>query len=388
MDPLDPAGLARLHDVAVSHLGPEAVPGMVVGVERDGQVHVEALGTLSIDGAPVRRDSLFRIASITKPITGAATLALVDEGLFSLDDTVDGWLPELAEPRVLRRMDGPLDDTVAARRAITVRDLLTFTFGFGMAVEMFAAAEPWPVVEAVTALRLASLGPTSPTALPDPDEWIAAFGSLPLMCQPGERWLYNTGAQVLGVLAARAADASFPEVLRTRIFDPLGMTGTSFWTPETDRVATAYAAPDGALQVTDPPDGEWSRPPKFPDGAAGLLSTADDLLSFSRMFLRGGEPVLSPASVAEMTRGQVSAAQRGGADAFLGGWSWGLCQAVTVSGHHVGAFGWNGGFGTSWLVDPSARLAVVVLTQRQFETAQPPAVHREIQAAAYGALTP
>lgn len=387
MDGLSTAGIARLHDVAAAHVGPAAVPGMVVGVECDGQVHVEPFGSLSIGGAPVRRDSLFRIASTTKPLTGAATLALADEGLVSLDDGVERWLPELASPRVLRRMDGPVDDTVAAARPITVRDLLTFTFGFGASAEMFVAAAPWPVVAAADALGLSTLGPPQPARPPAPDEWIAALGSLPLLAQPGERWLYNTGAQVLGVLLSRVADRPFPEVLRTRVLDPAGMASTSFWTEETDRLATAYVPGEGGLEVSDPAAGQWSRPPRFPDGASGLLSTADDLLAFARVFLRQGPPVLSGGAVAAMTSDQLSATQRRGADAILGERSWGLCQAVAIRGPHVGAFGWDGGLGSSWLVDPSARLSVVVLTQRQWESATLPPVHREIQRAAYGALT-
>src|SRR5437879_285857 len=143
MSGLSTVGLERLAEVAASHVGPDRIPGLVALVACGDAVHVEALGALSIGGPPVGRDSLFRIASTTKPITGAVTMALVDEGLLSLDEPVLGLLPELASPRVLRRMEGPLDDTVAVRREITVRDLLTFTFGFGMHIGMFTAATPW-----------------------------------------------------------------------------------------------------------------------------------------------------------------------------------------------------------------------------------------------------
>src|SRR5919199_2813695 len=147
-EPLTRDGLARFGEVAAGHVGDDKVPGLVALVARGEQTHVEALGSLAIGGPPVRRDSLFRIASTTKPITGAATLALVDEGLLALDEPVDRLLPELANPRVLRRMDGPLDDTVPAAGPVTVRGLLTVTFGFGMAAEMSLATEPWPVVAA------------------------------------------------------------------------------------------------------------------------------------------------------------------------------------------------------------------------------------------------
>jgi CubicO group peptidase (beta-lactamase class C family) len=369
---------------AAAHIGPDKVPGLVAAIAHGDEAHVEPLGALSIGGPPVRRDSLFRIASTTKPVTGAATLALVEEGLLALDAPVERWLPELADRRVVVRMDGPLDDTVPAQRPPTVRDLLTFTFGFGMAVEMFMAAEPWPVVEATNALHLSTLGPPNPFDPPAPDEWIARFATLPFLAQPGERWLYNTGAQVLGVVLARAAGAPLAEVLRTRVFDRLAMAGTGFWTEETTRLATAYAPSPGGLQVWDPPDGQWSQEPAFPDAAAGLLSTADDLLAFARMFLRGGAPVLSPASVAEMTRDHLRKGQA--PSAFLEGRGWGLCVSVVTDGPFAGAFGWDGGLGTSWLVDPRRDLAVVVLTQRLFESPQLPQVHRDLQAAALVAI--
>jgi CubicO group peptidase (beta-lactamase class C family) len=382
---LTAAGLEQLHAAAERHVGDEMVPGLVALVARGGQVHVEALGRLAVGGAPVARDSIFRIASTTKPITAAVTLAVAAEGLIGLDEPVDRLLPELADRRVLRRMDGPTDDTVPAERAITVRDLLTFTFGFGMVGEMFASPTPWPVVAAAHELRLATFGPPDPPVPPDPDTWIAALGSLPLLAQPGERWMYNTGAQVLGVLVARAAGQPFSEVLRTRIFEPLGMADTGFWTADTHRLATAYQpTPDGLVAV-DEPVGNWSRPPQFGDGAAGLVSTADDLLAFARMLLRGGAPVLPADAVRAMTTDQLTAAQkaRGGLlPGFFDGRSWGFCQAVYDSG----AFGWDGGLGTSWLVDPSRDLAVIVLTQRMFESPDPPRVHRDIQAAAYAAL--
>jgi CubicO group peptidase (beta-lactamase class C family) len=371
-------------DAAIAHVGPGTVPGLVALVACGDEVHIEARGELTIGGPPVRRDSVFRIASTTKPITGAATLALVEEGLLALDAPVEQWLPELAGRRVLRRMDGPLEDTVAARRPPTVRDLLTFTFGFGMAVEMFMAPEPWPVVAAAAALHLSTLGPPSPLEAPEPDEWISRLGRLPLLAQPGERWLYNSGAQVLGVLLARAGGAPLPEVLRTRVFGPLGMRDTAFWTADTARLPTAYVPTPDGLRVWDPPDGQWSRPPAFPDAAAGLVSTADDLLAFARMFLRGGGPVLSRDAVAAMTTDQLRPGQA--PEALLEGRSWGLCVSVLTDGPFKGAFGWDGGLGTSWLVDPRRDLAVIVLTQRLFEAARAPQVHRDLQAAALAAV--
>lgn len=384
-DRMTSAGLEHLRAVARRHVGNGDTPGLVALVASGAQVFGEPFGTLSIGGARVQRDSLFRVASITKPVTGAATMALIEEGLIGLDEPVDRLLPELTSRRVLREMSGPLDETVPASRAITTRDLLTFTFGFGFVVEMFMAAEPFPIVVASDEARLSTIGPPDPDVQPDPDTWIAGLGSLPLLAQPGERWMYNTGASVLGVLLSRAAGLSFGEVLRTRIFEPLGMKDTAFWTAQTDRMATAYrSGPDG-LEAWDPPDGKYSRPPAFEDGAGGLVSTADDLLAFARMFLRGGDPVLAADSVRAMTTDQLTPGQkaRGGLGPdFFTGQSWSFCQAVQDNG----SFGWNGGFGSTWDVDPGRDLTVIVLTQRMFESPELPSLHRDIKAAAYADL--
>jgi CubicO group peptidase (beta-lactamase class C family) len=359
---LNKGGLDRFGAVAASHVSDDNVPGLVALVAQGDEVHVEAIGTLAIGGRPVERGSLFRIASTTKPITAAATLALVREGLFELDEPVNRLLPELANRRVMRRMDGPLNDTVPAVGPVTVRGLLTFTFGFGMALQMFTAPEPWPVVAAATQAGLATIGPPQPDAFVDPDTWIANFGELPLLAQPGEQWLYNTGSHVLSVLCARAAGMSYDDVLRTRIFEPLGMPDTGFYTEDVGRLATAYQPTADGNVVWDPPDGQWSRPPAFYDGAAGLVSTVDDLLAFARMLLRGGDPVLTADQVRDMSYDRMTAPQRDFGMAFLGGRGWGLGTSVVLDGPWAGAIGWDGGLGTSFLVHPERDLAVIVLT--------------------------
>jgi CubicO group peptidase (beta-lactamase class C family) len=378
-------GRRRVLAAAQGHVADDNVPGLVLLVAAGDQVYSEALGRLSAGGPPTARDSLFRIASTSKPITGAMTMALVDHGLIDLDEPVDRLLPEMAGRRVLRRPDGPLDDTVPASRPVTARDLLTFTFGFGSVLDMFMAPAPWPVEVAADELSLGTLGPPNPAAQPDPDTWIAGLGSLPLIAQPGERWMYNTGASVLGVLIARATGQSFGGALQTRIFEPLGMKDTGFWTSQPGRLATAYRPTSGGLELLDPPDGAWSNPPPFADGAGGLISTVDDLHAFARMLLRGGSPVLSAESVAAMTTDQLTPKQkaRGGlVPEFFRHQSWSFCQAVRDDG----AFGWDGGLGSSWLVDPVRDLVVIVLTQRMWESPALPQVHRDIQAAAYAAL--
>ena len=380
------AGITLIRETAARHVGDTRVPGLVVLLARGDDVHVEALGNLEVGARPVTRDSLFRIASTSKPITAAATMAVLREGLIELDEPVDRLLPELADRQVLRRPDGPLDDTVPAERAITPRDLLTFTFGFGLMVEMFMSAEPWPIVVAAeTEGKLSTIGPPDPSVQPDPDTWIANLGRLPLLAQPGERWHYNTGASVLGVLLSRATGEPFADVLRTRVCEPLKMTDTAFWTRDTDRLATAYRPTPSGLVVWDEADGTWSRPPAFGDGAGGLVSTVDDLLAFARALLGGGAPIMSPEAVRAMTTDQLTVEQKahgGLGPGFFDGRSWGYCQAVYDSG----AYGWDGGFGSTWRVDPAQDLVVIVLTQRMFESPDPPQVHQDILAAAYAAL--
>jgi CubicO group peptidase (beta-lactamase class C family) len=384
-DTLTSAGRVAVHALAEKAVADGGYPGLVALVAHGDAEHVEVAGDLSIGGAPLARDSLFRIASMTKPVTGASTMALIEEGLIGLDEPVDRLLPELADRRVLRKIDGPLDDTVPANRAITVRDLLTFTFGFGVAMEMFMAPEPLPVVVASDDVHLSTIGPPDRAIQPDQDTWIAGLGSLPLIAQPGERWMYNTGASVLGILLSRAAGMSFGDVMRTRIFEPLGMTQTAFWAGDADRLAAAYRPSGAGLEIWDEPDGEYSRPPAFEDGAAGLVSTADDMLAFARMFLRGGSPVLAAESVRAMTTDQLTPEQKAhgglGPD-FFASQSWSYCQAVSDSG----AFGWNGGFGTSWLVDPARDLVVILLTQRMLASPDDTELHDAIQAAAYSAI--
>ena len=378
-------GLDRFAAVAASHVGDGEVPGLVALVAQGDEVHVEATGSLAVGGRRAERTSLFRIASTTKPITAAATLALVRERRLGLGEPVDRLLPELADRRVLRRLDGPLDDTVPAIGPVTVRRLLTFTFGFGAAVEMFLDPEPWPVVTAAAEAGLSTIGPPQPDAFVDPDTWITRFGELPLLAQPGERWLYNTGAQVLSVLNARAAGMAFDEVLRSRIFEPLGMSDTGFYAKDVERLATSYGPTADGLAVWDPPDGQWSRPPVFADGAAGLVSTVDDLHAFARMLLHGDDRVLTADQLREMRRDQLSSEQRERAAVFLGGRGWGLGTSVVLDGPWAGAFGWDGGLGTSFLLHPERELVVIVLTQRMFESPQAPAVHTELQAAALAA---
>ena len=370
----------RLEEIVETAVARGDAPGVVAAVGRGGEGYVAAAGVMAAGGPPMRSDTLFRIASITKPVTAAVVLSLAEDGLLGLDEPVDRLLPELADRRVLRRPDGPLTDTIEAERAVTTRDLLTFTWGFGMQGAMFMAPEPWPIVSAVAERELGSFGPPQPDTTPEPDTFMARLGELPLLAQPGERWLYSAGSQVLGVLAARAAGAPFEDVMRERVLAPLGMDDTAFYANDTSRLATAYERRDGQLAVSDPPDGQWSRPPRFPDGAGGLVSTAEDLLRFGRMLLLpGGNPVLTAGTVAEMTRDQLTPVQRASVwpgFSFLDDRGWGYGVSVTEWG-----YSWEGGSGTAWANVPDQDLTVVVLTQRAVDETGLPAVCDQVRTA-------
>jgi CubicO group peptidase (beta-lactamase class C family) len=380
-DGLDHAVLARVDEIVEGAVGQGQVPGVVAAVARGDQVHVASAGVMAFGGAPMRRDTLFRISSNTKPMTAAVVLSLVDDGVLALDQSVEELLPELEDRRVLLRPDGPLSETVRAQRAITVRDLLTFTWGFGMQGAMFMASEPWPIFTATVDRELSTFGPPRPASTPDPDTWMARLGELPLLAQPGERWLYQSGSQVLGVLASRAAGAPYAEVLRQRLLVPLGMNDTGFYTTDTTRLATAYEERGGELVVSDPPDGQWSHPPAFHDGGAGLVSSLDDVVGFGRMLMRGGGPILRSTTAAEMTRDQLTTAQRANVwpgFSFLDERGWGYGLAVLDDGRYT----WDGGLGTTWSNVPSQDLTVVVLTQRAADDTGMPAVCDEVLSAA------
>ena len=380
-DGLDGAVMARIDEMVGRAVERGEAPGVVAAVARGEQVHVATAGCMALDGPTMKRDTLFRLSSTTKPVTAVAVLSMVDDGLLDLDSSVEGLLPELADRRVLTRPDGPLDDTVEAERPITVRDLLTFTWGFGMQGAMFMAPEPWPIVAAAEERRLYTFGPPQPDSMPDPETWMARLGELPLLAQPGDRWLYQSGSQVLGVLLARTAGSPLAQVMRDRVFLPLGMKDTGFHTSETDRLSTAYDTKDGELFVADPPDGRWSRPSAFPDASGGLVSTVDDLVAFGRTLLHGGRPVLQAATVAQMTRDQLTSEQKANVwpgFSFLDDRGWGYGVSVLADGRYT----WEGGFGTAWSNVPSEDLTVVVLTQRAVNETGMPRVCDDVLAAA------
>lgn len=345
-------------------------------------VQTGAAGVLTRgEDKPVERDSIFRIASMTKPIVAVAALLLVEDGRLRVQDPVDELLPELADRRVLVDGRGALDgDTVPAARPITVYDLLTFQLGYGMD---FSAPWPQPLIQAMGELDMGD-GPPSPDGVVESDEWMKRLGTLPLLYQPGERWLYNTGADVLGVLIARAAGQGLDAFLRERVFEPLGMVDTGFSTSATDRLGSCYAGGPGV--VYDGPEGGWSKPPAFPSGGGGLVSTVDDYFAFARLLLNGGAPLLSRASVEAMTTSHV--ADGPSPDGSLG---WGFGVGVTLQrtglARTVGSYGWDGGLGSSWANDPTESLVGIVLTTDAFTSAfPPPAVIQDFWTLTYASL--
>src|SRR5690242_19616720 len=342
-------GTEALDRTLARHVGHDGLPGLVALVARGDDVHVAALGHKAFgDPEPIGRDAIFRIASISKPIAGVAAMLLIQDGAMALDDPVARWLPEFAAPRVLRSLDSGHDVTVPAKRPITVEDVLSFHLGFGSIM----APGPFPVQQAEHELGLKTLGPPWPPPDLTPDQWIAGLASLPLLDQPGSRWRYNTGASVAGVLIERVAGAPLAEVLRERVFEPLGMADTGFHVPaaKRDRFTTFYAAGsgDGEPRVLDRPDGWWAAPPKFPDASGALVSTADDLYAFASMLAKDGLAkdgpaggglaadggrLLSAASVRLMTRDRMTAAERAESRIFVGDHSgWGLMMLVPAEG--------------------------------------------------------
>ena len=373
--------MSNLRDILQTYVSNGSVPGAVGLVARGDRVEVQAAGSANAEGtSPMARDSIFRIASITKPITAAAVMMLVEDGRIALDEPVGHWLPELASPAVVRTPAGPAGDVVPAVRPITVADLLTFRAGYG-----FPPDFSLPVV----GLLFSELkqGPPQPQLVAAPDEWMAALSRIPLLHQPGEAWLYNTCSDILGVLIARVSGRPLPGFLAERLFEPLGMADTGFAVPASKlgRFTSYYRAdPAGGLELVDAPDGQWSSLPAFPSGAGGLVSTADDWHCFARMLLAdgnvGGRLLLSPASVRQMTTDQLTPSQRDASRLFLEGQGWGFGGSVDVAAldpwNVPGRYGWVGGTGTAAHITPSTGAVTILLSQLEMAGPAPPALMR------------
>jgi CubicO group peptidase (beta-lactamase class C family) len=372
---LSEAGLARLHNAMLRHVSGGKLPGLVAAISRRGDEHFDAIGTLGFDStAPMQRDTIFRMASVTKLITAVATMILVEECRLRLDDPVDEFLPELANRKVLRTVGSALDDTVPAKRPISVRDLLTFRSGYG---EVGFLAPMCPLHKAMIEARL----PLSTFYFPGtPNEYMQCLGRLPLANQPGERWLYHMSAEILGVLIARVAGMPLSAFMQERIFAPLGMKDTGFTLPRAklNRVATCYQTDfmTGKITVLDEARTELlAQPCSFESGAGDqFVSTADDLISFGQMMLNGGafgkERILSRLSVEAMSTDQLTAEQKTASAFFPDFWDargWGLGVSVLTRRNDVagvpGRYGWDGAFSTSLYVDPREDMVGVLMAQ-------------------------
>ncbi len=373
--PITEAGLERLHRAMAGRVERGQLPGLVTLVAQGDTVHVDPIGMTAFEsGEPMRRDSVFRIASLTKPMLATVALMLVEEGRLALDEPVDRLLPELAARRVLARIDGPLDQTRPAARPITVEDVLSSRMGYGAIFDP-SFEPPYPVINAANELELVTMPPTpNPRIRHTPDAWLARFATLPLMAQPGERWLYNAPYLVLGILVARAAEQSLPTVFQQRLLEPLGMreTGFSLAPHVTNRLPGYYLRnpQTGQLELqSSSTPAEWSRAPIFPSGAGGLLSTVDDMLTFGRFLLAKGDHqgrrLLSERSVALLTSNHLTPAQVADAGPMLSGNGWGYGMAVVPPSASLapGSYGWSGGFGTNWFNLPRRDLVAVLMTQ-------------------------
>lgn len=378
--------MSELRELLEKYVAAGSVPGAValVGRASDDDIDVQAVGAHDVEGrAPMTPDSIFRTASITKPIVAAAVLMLVEEGRLALDEPIASWLPELAAPMVVRTASSPLDDLVPAERPITVFDLLTSTAGYGFAsdFDLPAVAAMFPV-----------LGDGRVVAsMPPPDEWMRRLSGLPLVYQPGRAYLYNTCSDLQGVLIARASGASLPDFLAMRIFEPLRMVDTGFGVPaaQRHRLTSYYRHEDGddgaGLVLVDGPDGQYVDVPAFPSGAGGLVSTAADWLAFARLLLAGGATpggrrLLSAESVRAMTTNHLTPAQAEPGALFLDGQGWGFGGAVDISTRDpwnvLGRYGWVGGTGTAAYIFPDGRVSIL-LTQVALDSPVAPELLRD-----------
>lgn len=371
------ARLERMHHVMADHIEAGRAAGVITLIERRGETHIDIIGDADRErGVPLKRDTIFRLASMTKPITAAATMILIEECKLRLDEPVERYLPELANRRVLKDVNGPLDDTVPARRAITTRDLLTFRMGLGMSMPM-PGVEPSQLMKAMTDAKLGGFKPPTPHT---PDQWIKKLGELPLQYQPGERWQYHLGSDVLGVLIARASGKPLGDFMRERLFEPLGMKDTGFHVPaeKMDRLGSCYTTnpQTGMLEIyDDAKDSLYAKPPVFQMGGAWLASTLDDYLAFARMMMNGGklgkERVLSRMSVQAMSTDQLTDEQKRISPSAPGffdfqGWGFGVSVITRRGGPDMtpGRFGWDGAFGTCWMCDPKEEMTLILMMQR------------------------
>lgn len=378
--------LQRLSDAMRRYTEDGTLAGVVTLLHRNGETILEAHGVQ--DHATKTKmcpDTIFRIASMSKPIAGTAAMLLVEQARLRLDDPIDRYLPELANRKVLRTPTSALDDTIPAKRPLTLRDLLTFRLGYGIVME-FPPISPFPAAFMQSGLMPGAIPPQL-----SPDEFMRRLGELPLLHQPGEGWLYHTGSDVLGILIARLTGTSLENYLSEQIFQPLGMTDTAFSVPETktSRLATAYHADGSVFDLAT--GGHFAKPPIFQSAGGGLVSTADDYLAFAHMLLDQGQPLLSHQSVALMTRNHIALEQQTNfAPGFWETTGWGFCVSVVTNqpalGPNPGSFGWTGGLNTVFCCDPIENMIAIFLAQRLMTSPTPDHFIQDFWTLAYQAI--
>jgi len=365
-------GLAGIPAALQGFIDQGALTGIVTLTWRDGEIaQVLTLGNArNEDQAPMQRNTIFRIMSMTKPVTSVAVLQLMEEGKLGLHDSVSKYLPELGNAMVLEDPAGPLDKVRPASREMTVEDLLTHRAGIAYG---FSSRGP-------LATAHAALGDPLHSTL-TPDEWLAALGKLPLTYDPGKSMHYSHATDVLAFLVARIEGKPISAVLQEKIFGPLGMVDTSFWVEpaKRNRVANTYGWSEAEGKLALYPMPEFDEPLPYVSGGGGLFSTADDYLPFARMLLGNGEVdgvrLLKPETVALMRQNHLTPEQR--QDLFLGLPMWaasGFGLGVSVIEEpeknmlgmgSKGSFGWPGAFGTWWQADPEKNLIMIYMIQHQ-----------------------
>ena len=371
------AGLARASSFpAIKRVLDDAVsahnaPGYSVFVGRGDSSWICASGWQDLSSrTPMRPDTIFRIASITKPVVAAAAMLLVDDGKIALHDPVDRWIPELANRQVVRSISGPIDDCVPARRRITLHDLLTLQMGLGA---LIADPGECPLLRALIDRGIAP----GPALFPgSSQEFIDRLSALPLAYQPGQRWLYHTGMEVAGILVSRVAGKPLSAFVAERLTGPLGMVDTAFFVPaeKRARLATAYIRGENGRLSLDNRAPALARAPAMESGGSGLVSTARDFGQFGRMLLKDGycrgRRILSERSARLMRADHLSPEVKAESPFFPGFWDtygWGLGAAVSTRPDQIsgaGRFGWWGGTGTTFFIDPNSATAAVLLSQR------------------------
>ncbi len=354
--------------------------------------HFEPYGVLDLEsGTPVKRDTLFRIYSMTKPITSAAVMMLYEEGSFSLDDPVGKFIPELASMKVYDGMGETGMRLVDQQRPITVRHLLTHTSGLS-----YGFHQDSPIEEMYREADIT-----------DPDstlkEMAEKLGKLPLVTQPGAKWRYSNATDVLGYLVEVVSGVPFDRYLQDNILDPLDMQDTSFYVAEEnlDRLATVYgASPNGRIVPLDNPMvNRQRRPHTLFSGGGGLVSTGADYMRFCQMLLNGGvfgdQRLLAPKTVEMMRSNHLTddlkpfaVGQSNASDTKGCGFGLGFRVVMDIAQHGIigsnGIYSWGGAASTVFWIDPQEDMVAILLTQFMPSSYYP--LRREFQIATYQAL--